>query len=97
MAGDPVYDLGRMVHSGMQARGLDFGLRLVKTVIDGYGDAPWLRDDLVTRMLLYAAIFIISSMAGEFSSGAPWPPFWPAQSTVLSDVLNAMDYPPALA
>ncbi|MBV9358448.1 MAG: aminoglycoside phosphotransferase family protein [Chloroflexi bacterium] len=79
MSGDPVYDLGRVLHSGMQARGLDFGLSLVRAVIDGYGDAPWLHDDLVTRMLLYAAIFIIKSMEGEFSSGAPWPPFWPVQ------------------
>jgi hypothetical protein len=80
----------------MQARGLNFGLSLVKTALDGYGDAPWLHDDLVTRMLLYAALFIITSMEGEFSAGAPWPPFWPAQSNVLSAVLDALDRPPAL-
>jgi Ser/Thr protein kinase RdoA (MazF antagonist) len=88
MAGDPVYDFGRLLHSGLRAGGIDHGRSLVAAALSSYGDTVRLADP---RILFYAAMFVVSSMEGEFSSGAPWPPFWPANSAALTTILDAFD------
>jgi hypothetical protein len=30
-------------------------------------------------------------MEAEFSAGAPWPPFWPANAAALTTILDALD------
>ena len=87
-SGDPVYDLGRVLHSGVLDKGLEHGFALVQVVVDGYGDAPWIRRELTAKLLLYAAVFVMWSMEGEFSGGAPWAPWWPAQNAALSLILD---------
>jgi aminoglycoside phosphotransferase (APT) family kinase protein len=44
-----------------------------------------------TKLLLYAAVFACWSMAGELQGGAPWQPWWPAQSARLAILLDALD------
>lgn len=92
-SGDPAYDLGRILHAGLLAADLAHGLALVDVVIDSYGDAPYLRGDLTSKLLMYAAVFVMWSMEGEFSGGSPWPPWWPAQSRTLALILDALDRP----
>jgi hypothetical protein len=45
----------------------------------------------LAKLLFYAAMFVLSSMAAEFSSGAPSPPFWPATAAALPTILDALD------
>ena len=90
-AGDPVFDLGRLVRAGIRDRSVEGGFQLVEIVLDGYGDAPWLRGDLAAKLLLYGVVFSLWSMHGEFESGAPWPPWWPIQCEALALVLAALD------
>jgi aminoglycoside phosphotransferase (APT) family kinase protein len=90
-SGDPVYDLGRVLHSVALRQDLRRGFAIVDQVLDSYGDAPWLPADLTGPLLLYAVVFALWSMKGEFDGGAPWPPWWPQQAAVLSDLLDALD------
>jgi aminoglycoside phosphotransferase (APT) family kinase protein len=90
-AGDPCYDLARILHSGLLSRDLGFGLDLVRAALTTYPDAPEVDRQLVDRLLIYAAVFILSSMQGEYAGGAPWPPWWPAQAAALSRVLDELD------
>jgi|ERR1022692_728831 hygromycin-B 4-O-kinase len=91
MAGDPAYDFGRLLHSAIRVGGIDHGRSLVAAALSSYGDPPWLTDPRDTRILFYAAMFVLSSMEGEFSSGAPWPPFWQANAAALTTILDALD------
>lgn len=91
-SGDPVYDLARILHSGLLEQDLDHGFTLVRTVLAGYGDAAWIQVELTAKLLFYAAVFIMWSMAGEFAGGAPWAPWWPAQVTALSMVLEQLGF-----
>jgi hypothetical protein len=85
---------GRLLHSGIRAGGIDHGRSLV-AALSSYGDAPWLTDPRDPRILLYAATFVLSSMEGEFSSGAPWPPNCePANTEALTTILDALDAEP---
>jgi len=90
--GDPVYDLGRVLHSAVVERDGDvgYGLATVNRLLGPYGDAPWLERDLTERLLVYAIAFILWAMEGELSGGAPWPPWWPAQATALSAIITAL-------
>jgi aminoglycoside phosphotransferase (APT) family kinase protein len=89
--GDPVYDLGRLLHSAVLEEDLRHGFSVVNRVLDSYGDAAWLPADLTGTLLVYAAVFTLWSMQGEFSGGAPWPPWWPAQATALSVIVDELD------
>lgn len=91
MAGDPGYDFGRLLHSALRTGGIDHGRSVVAAALSCYGDSPWLAGPRDSRILFYAAMFALSSMQGEFSSGAPWPPFWPANAKALTMILNALD------
>jgi aminoglycoside phosphotransferase (APT) family kinase protein len=91
MAGDPSYDFGRLLHAGVRSGGLDDGRSLVAAVLSSYDDAPWLTGPRDPKLLLYAAMFGLSSMAAEFASGAPSVPFWPANAAALRTVLDALD------
>jgi aminoglycoside phosphotransferase (APT) family kinase protein len=90
-AGDPVFDLGRLVRAGIRDQSVEAGFHVVEIVLDSYGDAPWLRSDLAAKLLLYGVVFTLWSMHGEFQSGAPWPPWWPIQCEALALLLAALD------
>jgi aminoglycoside phosphotransferase (APT) family kinase protein len=91
ICGDPVYDLGRVLHSAILERDdVGYGLATVNRLLDTYGDAPWLQGDLAEPLLVYAVVFILWSMRGELAGGAPWPPWWPAQAAALSAILDAL-------
>lgn len=91
ICGDPVYDLGRVLHSAILERGdVGYGFAVVNRFLDTYGDAPWLHKDLTEPLLLYATVFIVWSMQGELAGGAPWPPWWPAQAVALAAILDAL-------
>jgi Ser/Thr protein kinase RdoA (MazF antagonist) len=91
MAGDPAYDFGRLLFAAIRSGGLGHGRSLVAAVLSSYGDAPWLTGPRDAKLLFYAAMFVLSSMAAEFSSGAPYPPFWPANAAALRTILDALD------
>jgi Ser/Thr protein kinase RdoA (MazF antagonist) len=91
MAGDPAFDFGRLLHAGVRSGGVDHGRSLVAAALSSYGDAPWLAGPRDVTLLFYAAMFALSSMAAEFASGAPWPPFWPANAVALQTILDALD------
>lgn len=94
MVGDPLYDLGRIVHSvlgRLNPGTLADGFALLALFLETYGDAPWLYPDPTEKVLLYAAAFVMWSMQGEFSAGAPWLPWWDYQAAALSQVLDALD------
>lgn len=91
-SGDPVYDLARVFHFGVLDDGPDHGFALVRVVLESYGDAGWTGADLTAKLLLYAVVFVMWSMMGEFSGGAPWAPWWPAQSAALSLVLDELGH-----
>jgi Ser/Thr protein kinase RdoA (MazF antagonist) len=94
MAGDPAYDFGRLLHSGILNGGIELGRSLVAAALSSYGDPPWLSDPLDLNILFYAAMFVLSSMGAEFSAGAPWPPWWPANAAALTTILDALDSGP---
>jgi aminoglycoside phosphotransferase (APT) family kinase protein len=91
--GDPVYDLGRLLHSAILEEGLRHAFSVVNRVLRSYGDAPWLQADPTDMLLVYAVVFTIWSMRGEFSAGTPWPAWWPAQATALSAIVDELDRP----
>jgi aminoglycoside phosphotransferase (APT) family kinase protein len=92
ICGDPLYDLGRVLHSAVLERDDDvnYGLAAVDRLLGTYGNAPWLQRDLTEPMLVYAVAFILSSMQGELAGGAPWPPWWPNQAAALSAILHRL-------
>jgi hypothetical protein len=84
--------LGPIAEAGLVAAGLlDRAVAAVEDRRDSYGDAAWLPADLTGTLLVYAVVFTIWSMQGEFSGGAPWPPWWPAQATALSVIVDELD------
>lgn len=90
-AGDPYYDLARLLHAGLTARDLDAGLALTSRVMATYDPNRALDKELARQLLLYAGVFIAWSMHGEFDGGAPWPPWWPVQVAALERVLSELD------
>jgi aminoglycoside phosphotransferase (APT) family kinase protein len=89
-SGDPVYDLARVLHSGLLEQDIDHGFTLVRAALASYGDAAWTQGELTAKLFLYAVVFIMWSMQGEFAGGAPWAPWWPAQSRALSLLLDRL-------
>jgi aminoglycoside phosphotransferase (APT) family kinase protein len=92
ICGDPLYDFGRVLHSAALEKDDDvgYGLATVNRLLGTYGDAPWLQRDLTEPLLVYAIAFALWSMHGELSGGAPWLPWWPAQSAALAAILDAL-------
>lgn len=89
-SGDPLYDFGRILHSGVLANDLSFGIEAMRLVRQTYGEAAWLQDDPMRQLLTYGVIFALSAVRSEFAGGAPWPPWWPAQATGLATMLDAL-------
>ncbi len=91
MAGDPAFDFGRLLHAGVRVSGIERGRSLVAAVLSSYGDSPWLTGPRDAGLLFYAAMFALSAMEAEFSSGAPSPTFWAANAAALRTILDALD------
>lgn len=89
-SGDPLYDFGRILHSAILASDLSSGIDAVSRVRSTYGDAPWLPDDPTRQLLAYGVIFTLTAMRSELAGGAPWPPWWPAQTAALAAMLDAL-------
>lgn len=78
---------GHLLHGDFN---LSYGLAIVNRVLAAYGDDPWLRHDLIESLPVYATAFTLRSMHGELAGCAPWPPWWPAQATALTAILDAL-------
>lgn len=87
--GDPHYDLARILHAGVLSGGIDRAVTAVTALLPG--DERVLDEPQLKKMLLYAAVFVCSSMAGELEGGAPWPPWWPVQTDALTRIVTALD------
>jgi aminoglycoside phosphotransferase (APT) family kinase protein len=87
-AGDPDYDIARILHSIIIRADLDTAIAVARTAL------PRERQELdahrLAKLLTYAAVFILWSMHGEYENGAPWPPWWPMQTKALETVLDAL-------
>jgi aminoglycoside phosphotransferase (APT) family kinase protein len=88
-SGDPDYDLARVLHAGILRGDIHRAVTAATALL------PERERDLggarFTKLLLYAAVFVCSSMAGELEGGAPWPPWWPAQTNALTQIVTAFD------
>jgi hypothetical protein len=91
MAGDPAFDFGRLLHSGVRVSGIGHGRSPVAAVLSSYGDSPWLTGPRDARLLFYAAMFALSAMEADFSAGAPSQTFWAANAAALRTSLDALD------
>ena len=89
--GDPVFDLGRVLHSATTERGLPYGFAVLRGFLDSYGDAPWLGPELTGSLLVHAAVFVLWAMRCEIEGGSPWPPWWPRQCAALTALLDELD------
>jgi hypothetical protein len=89
--GDPLYDFGRLLYVGFVAGDPTGGRRLVESVAQTYDRQPVGLRERPELLLVYAVVFCLWSMAGEFEGGAPWPPWWPARSRSLASVLDELE------
>ena len=87
-AGDPIYDLGRVFHSGVVGGTVERGSTLLTNLLRGYGTPNVSSSEFRERVRLYAVVFILWSMIGEHAGGSPWPPWWPAQTAALTAILD---------
>jgi aminoglycoside phosphotransferase (APT) family kinase protein len=88
-AGDPDYDMARVLHSILLRHNLATPVHTAATALPpGEADIDQAR---LAKLLTYAAVFILWSMHGEYESGAPWPPWWPMQTNALERVLDALE------
>ena len=87
-AGDPDYDIARVLHVGLLRCELDRALAMAWAVLV---PATRISDERLSKLLLYAAVFILWSMHGEFDNGAPSSGWWPIQVASLRRVLDALD------
>jgi aminoglycoside phosphotransferase (APT) family kinase protein len=88
--GDPLYDFGRIMHSGILAGGMQRGIEVVRQMRQTYGTAPWLQADPTESLLSYAAVFTLAAMQSEYAAGSPWPPWWPAQAAALAVIVGEL-------
>lgn len=86
LAGDPAYDLGRLIHSGVVGADLRRGRALLTAVVEGYGPPPPWED-----MVRGAVAFVVRAMVGERDGGSPWPPWWELQVAALRTLLGQLD------
>lgn len=87
-AGDPDYDVARMLHSVILRSDLPTAIAVTSNGLSQ--ERPDIDDQRLAKLLTYAAVFIVWSMHGEYESGAPWPPWWPIQTHALERVLDAL-------
>lgn len=88
LAGDPAYDLGRLLHAGVVGADLGRGRALLDAVAEGYGPLPPWED-----MVRCAVAFVARAMVGELDGGSPWPPWWELQAVALRALLDRLDAP----
>jgi aminoglycoside phosphotransferase (APT) family kinase protein len=80
--GDPVYDLGRVVHAALMTDGdLDRGLARVERLRPGVDER---------LLVVYALVFALWSMQSELAGGAPWEPWWPLQHSAIERLLDRL-------
>lgn len=89
-AGDPDYDLARVLHSVVSRRDVAAAVDVARRILPKAGEP--LDSALLSRLLTYAAVFVLWSMRSEFDAGAPWPPWWPMQTQVLERILDALHH-----
>lgn len=87
-SGDHDYDLARILHAAVLHDGTDGAATHARRLLRAHSAID---DQRVPKLLLYAAVFLCSSMAGEFAAGSPWPPWWPAQTGALSTLVTSLD------
>ena len=85
-AGDPDYDVARVLHAGMLHTGLAASVDVVRRRVLPAGKGA-IDPRRLGRLLTYAAVFTLWSMRGEYDAGAPWPPWWPMQTAALERIL----------
>lgn len=73
-AGDPLFDLGRVLRAGRAA---------LDRVLVGYGALPVGGEELERLLQLYLCLWVASSVSWEFFAGAPWPPWFEQQNEAL--------------
>ncbi|MEX1009693.1 MAG: aminoglycoside phosphotransferase family protein [Acidimicrobiia bacterium] len=73
-AGDPLFDLGRVLRSGRAA---------LDRMLVSYGPLPVGGDELERRLQLYLCLWVASSVSWEFFAGPPWPPWFDLQNETL--------------
>lgn len=87
-SGDHDYDLARILHAAVLHDDTDGAVTHARRLLRAHGARD---DQRLPKLLLYAAVFLCSSMAGEFAAGSPWPPWWPAQTDALSTLVTSLD------
>lgn len=91
LAGDPAFDLARVLHSGAVGGDLERGWDQVDAVLDGWAPGETLSHEARRRLLAYAVIYVAGAMADELQGGSPWPPWWDIQIESLTAILDALD------
>lgn len=86
-AGDPAYEMGRLLHSGVVGADLARGRAQLDALAEGYGPlpGPW------ERIVGGAVAFVTWAMAGELDGGSPWPPWWGLQVAALTELLDELE------
>jgi aminoglycoside phosphotransferase (APT) family kinase protein len=90
VSGNPVFDLGRVLHAATTEHDLRHGHGVLRRFLDSYGEAPWLGPDLAESLLVHATVFILWAMRCELAGGSPWPPWWPVQTAALTAILDEL-------
>jgi aminoglycoside phosphotransferase (APT) family kinase protein len=93
--GDPLYDLGRLIHAAAMDGRPGRGRRLVDALLTTYYPRPPRLAESPELLFVYAAVFSLWSMTCELEGGAPWPPWWPAQCRALTWILDQLERGPA--
>lgn len=89
--GDSLYDVGRLFYAGLVAGDAARGYGLVRALLSSYGPVPERLRKHPELLAVYAVVFGLWSMSGEFEGGAPWPPWWPRACTALSKAVNELE------
>lgn len=90
-AGDPVYDLARVLHSGALGASLERGCAQLAALRDGWAPDEALSEADRRRLLAYAVAFVGWVMLAELRGGSPWPLWWDLQVESLAAILDALD------
>jgi aminoglycoside phosphotransferase (APT) family kinase protein len=86
IAGDPLYDFGRLLQAGFLERDLTHGLRLVTEARAAYEDTT--PPDLTSRVAIYAIAFVLRAITKGSLSGTPLVAWFKAQERALLTFLS---------
>ena len=87
-AGDPDYDIARILHSVILRSDLSTALAVASNGLPR--ERRDIDDQRLAKLLTYAAVFIVWSMHGEYESGSLWPAWWSIQTDALERVVDAL-------